>query len=242
MMTPQSTAMPSLDPAFVPLLVEGFNSQERMPVARLFNEWWRFAADEVIEKYVADFHTDPELKRAFSERFMAEPVDFDALGRLPVGTLGRTYHHFVLDNNLTPNIAFGYKERHDQLEASGMLARMPEELQYAVLRGFQVHDLMHVVTGYPPISTGEISVLAFCLAQVRFPYFGMWMAVVTTQMTFLDPDMIRPMMGAIAEGYAAGRRAKNVQWLRFEEMMDRPVEEIRARYDIRTDPSIALAA
>lgn len=242
MMSSAPAATPAIDSAFVPLLIESFSSQERMPVARLFNEWWRFAPDEVIAKYVADFHTDPELKRAFAERFMADPVDFDALGRLPRGTLGRTYHHFVVDNDLTPNIAFGYKERHDQLEASGMLARMPEELRYAVLRGFQVHDLMHVVTGYPPISTGEISVLAFCLAQVRFPYFGMWMSVVTTQMTFQNPDMIRPMMGAISEGYASGRRAKNVQWIKFEQLMDQPVDDIRRRYDITTDPSIALAA
>lgn len=242
MMAETPATSPTLNPEFVPLLIESFNSQEKMPVARLFNEWWRFASEEAIGKYVEAARADPDFRRAFAERFYAPPVDFEALGRLPEGTLGRAYHRFVTDNGLTPNIAFGYRERHEQIEKAGMLDRMPEEMRWAVLRGFQMHDIMHVVTGYPPIGTGEISVLAFCLAQFRFPYFGMWMSVVTTQMTYLNPDMIGPMMGAISEGYGAGRRSKNVQWVKFEDYLDQPLDQVRARFDIQTDPEIKLAA
>ncbi len=82
---------------------------------------------------------------------------------------------------------------------------MPGEMKYAIIRGFQIHDILHVITGYTPSGLDELSLQAFCLAQLQFPYFGMWMATTTSRMTFLDPDAIVPVMDAISRGWQLGR-------------------------------------
>ena len=127
-----------------------------------------------------------------------------------------------------------YRKRHESFEADGRLDNMPDELKYAILRGFQVHDFMHVMTGYRPRKTGEQAVLAFCLAQWNFPYFAIWMSVTTTRMAYIDPDMIAPLMDAITDGWRAGRQAKNIQWLKFEEMLDQPLAALQRKYGIET--------
>ncbi len=103
-------------------------------------------------------------------------------------------------------------------------------MKYAVLRGFQTHDFQHVVTGYDASGRGEIAPQAFCLAQLQFPYFGMWMSVVTTRMTFVDPRSITPMMDAIVDGWQLGRRTPNIQRVKWETMLDEPLADVRERY------------
>ena len=234
--------LPEFDPAFTAKLIESFNSQERMPVALLFNEWWQHASDHAREEYRQAVRAAPGFLQLYEETYFAPPLDIDALMALPVGTLGRTFGHFITDNGLAPQIAMDYRARHEQLKGSGMLDRMPDELQYAVLRGFQVHDWMHVLTGYEPKKTGEQAVLAFCLGQMTFPYFAIWMSVTTTRMAFVDPTMTQPLMDAISDGWRAGREAKNVQWIKLEEMVAEPLAAVRARYGIVTANTERLAA
>lgn len=108
-------------------------------------------------------------------------------------------------------------------------------MKYAVLRGFQTHDFQHVVTGCDASGRGEIALQAFCLAQLQFPYFGMWMSVVTTRMTFVDPRSITPMMDAITDGWQLGRRTPNIQRVKWETMLDEPLADVRERYGTADD-------
>lgn len=223
---------PALDREFAKSLLETFDDPDRHPVHQLFNEWWSFAPESVKARYASDFESVPEQRAFWEERYYAEPLDLDALGALPEGSLGRAYHAFIVENGLMKNIAIDYRSFHQALERMGALDGMPEPLKYAVLRGFQTHDFQHVVVGLPSSPRGEIALQAFCLAQIRFPYFGMWMSVVTTRMTFLDPDMIQPIMDAISEGWQLGRRVENIQFARWETMLEEPLAEVRRRHGI----------
>jgi len=219
-----------IEQPFADELLKTFNDPDTHGVHVLFNQWWASAPDQVIADYMADFETEPDHQAFLDARYFAEPLSLDDLAGLPVGTLGRGYHDFIVDNGLEKNIAINYREFHAGLEASGHLDRMPEPLRYAVIRGFQIHDLLHVLTGYEATSSGEIALQAFCLAQLRFPYFGMWMSTVTTRMTLVDPKTIVPMMDAISDGWSYGRAARNLQFERWEEMLERPLADIRAEY------------
>jgi ubiquinone biosynthesis protein Coq4 len=68
----------------------------------------------------------------------------------------------------------------------------------------------------------------------------MWVAVVTAHMTFLDPDLTRPAMDAIADGWGYGSRARSLQFVAFETMLDRPLDEVRREY--RLDRTAAAQA
>ena len=239
----QPETLPEIAPGFAKLLVESFNSQDRMPVSQLFNEFWPFCSPEVAQTYARLIRETPGFAENYAETWYAPPLDLDALLAMPEGTLGRAYGRFIDDNGLKAQIAMDYRAFHESMEANGKLDNMPDELKYAVLRGFQVHDFMHLVTGYRPMKTGEQAVLAFCLAQIDFPYFGIWMSVTTTRMTFVDPTMIGPLMDAITDGWRAGRAAKNIQYFRFEEHLDQPLAKLRREFGIATrETETALAA
>ena len=113
------------------------------------------------------------------------------------------------------HLAEGYRDLHESFEREGKLHRLPPVLKYKVLRGYQTHDLHHVLTGYPATPYGELALQAFGLAQMNFPYAAMWIAVVTTHMTFVDPHMTRDAMDAIT---SAGGIAGNVEELRCLDM------------------------
>jgi ubiquinone biosynthesis protein Coq4 len=225
-------AIETISSAFGRQLLRTFNDPSENPVHVLFNQWWREAPDKVKQGYVDALMGDEALAPLATGQHYAEPLDLRELARCAPGSLGRTYHDWIVSNGLESNLATNYRAFHDGLERAGALDGMPAQLRFAVLRGFQTHDFQHVVTGYDSSGWGEIALQAFCLAQIRFPYFGMWMSVVTTRMTFADPESITPMMDAISRGWQAGRSVDNIQAVQWEELLDVPLDEIRARFSI----------
>lgn len=225
----------TLDRGFAEKLLATFDDPDRHGVHLLFNEWWRHAPESVKRKYLADFEAVPEQRAFLADGHFADPVDLEGLASLPHGTLGRGYRDFIVANGLEKNIAIHYRTLHGAMKASGALDGMPDAFQYAVLRGFQIHDYLHVLTGYDSSPRGELALQAFCLAQIRFPYFGMWMSVVCTRMTFLDPDAIRPVMDAISAGWSSGRHVANLQFGRWEERVAEPLADLRRELGIPRD-------
>ena len=226
---------PTLHPDFVENMVRTFNDSSEHGVHLLFNEWWPHAPDFTIERYLANFRATEGVAAFLAERHFAEPVTLETLREMPEGSLGRGYHDFLTKNGLEKNLATNYQRLHDSVAAAGQLDRMPADLKYAIIRGFQVHDILHVVTGYGSSPLEELSLQAFCLAQLQFPYFGMWMATTTSSMTFLQPDAIVPVMEAITQGWRYGRRVKNLQLEKWETMFEEPVAALRLGYDV--DPA-----
>ena len=223
---------PSLHPEFVKSMVRTFNDSNEHGVHMLFNEWWPYAPDHTIERYVERFEATPGADGFLAERYFAEPIALESLEAMPEGSIGRGYWRFLTDNGLEKNLATNYQMLHDFMAKSGQLDRMPEQLRYAIIRGFQIHDLLHVLTGYSSSPLDELALQAFCLAQLQFPYFGMWMATTTSSMTFLQPDAIVPVMDAISSGWQKGRSVENLQFERWEEMFEAPLAEVRPRYGI----------
>lgn len=198
----------------------------------LFNEWWRHAPAEVVRTYVDGLKADPHLADLVSGRQLAPPVDLVELRRLPGGSFGRAYCDWIVDNGLDPAIASDYGRWHRELVAAGELDDMPPPVRHAVVRLFQTHDFQHVVTGYGSCPQGEIAQFAFGLAQIRFPYFAMWVAAITADVCFVQPELIEPMMDAIADGWRLGRSVANIQAERWEQMLAEPLPEVRARFGI----------
>jgi ubiquinone biosynthesis protein Coq4 len=209
------------------LSVEDFHAHG---VHLLFNEWWEQAPADAIEDYVRAIETHPEQGPLAVEGWFAPELTLADLACFGEGTLGHAYRHFMTGSDLMERLAEGYRDLHDQFEVAGKLERLPAVLRYKVLRGYQTHDLHHVLTGYPATPYGELALQAFGLAQTRFPYAAMWIAVVTAHMTFLEPSMIDPAMDAITSGWQRGRQARSIQFVKFEQMLDRSLAEVRQEY------------
>lgn len=232
---------PTLHPEFVEKMVQTFNDSDKHGVHLLFNEWWPYAPASTVASYLQNFRNLPGAEEFLDVKHLAEQHTLEALESMPEGSVGRNYFLFLTNNGLETNLATNYGMLHDYMLNSGQLDQMPDEMKYAIIRGFQIHDLLHVITGYTPSGLDELALQAFCLAQLQFPYFGMWMATTTSRMTFLDPNAIVPVMDAISSGWRFGRSVSNLQFERWEDMFEEPLGDVRPRYGIAPE-GMALAS
>jgi ubiquinone biosynthesis protein Coq4 len=225
--------MATLDRTFAAEFLKSVDNSAKHGIHILFNQYWEHMPSEVRDRIVAHFYGDPQLKAWVTERWFPEPYSFDDLGRLPSGSLGRAYHQHIVANNLNREIADGYATYHRSLEKSGVLDNMPEEMKYATLRGFQVHDFLHMLTGFDTTGGGEIALQSFGVAQTNSLYNSMWLSVTTTQAAFLHPQMNPGLMDAITEGWRLGRSVKtNLVTVKWEQRLHEQVSDLRREYGV----------
>jgi ubiquinone biosynthesis protein COQ4 len=163
-----------------------------------------------IPKVLATLEKDPDTKRLLDEQpsIDSQHVDFDALERLPDGTLGREYVRFLRDNGITPDVF----KKPDVADARAA---------YIMQRIRQTHDLWHVLTGYTPDVRGEILLQAFTYAQLRAPS-----ALAITILGVVrhgSPGIVRDARKAFRRGRATRRLAT----YRWEERWSTPLDDIR---------------
>lgn len=195
----------------------------------LFHDWWAEAPQSAIDAYSRELASIPEAGPLVASRFIAEPLSLERLADCAPGTLGHAYRRFILDNKLEQNLGRNYRAFNEQLTRSGKLDRLPPDLSYMMVRGFQIHDFLHVLTGYEATHQGELALAAFYLAQLRFPYHAMRVAVTTAHMAFVRPGLIVDAMDAFVDGWSFGRSARNLNFERWEDELDTPLEVLRAR-------------
>jgi ubiquinone biosynthesis protein COQ4 len=201
-------------------------------VHELFNEWWENAPADAVQKYVDAIENHPEQGPLARERWLAEPFTLEMMRGFAHGTLGAEWLKFMEENELVERLALGYREFIEEIEATGKLDNMPDVMKYKVIRGYQTHDIHHVLTGYGATPLEELALQAFQLAQQTYPYSAMTLATILGHATLVDPHLIQPAMDAITDGWSYGRRTKSIQFVAFEKMLDRPLAEVRAEYGL----------
>jgi ubiquinone biosynthesis protein COQ4 len=152
-------------------------------------------------------------------------ADRDGLRALPEGSLGRAYLAFVESEGITPE---GIRD------ASLETAPPPRfrDFDFIGRRMRDTHDLWHTVTGYKGDVLGELSLLAFNLAQH-------W----NTGIAFI-------VLAGVLKGYATNvgvhmvwegwRRGRAAAWLpaqEWEALLPLPLEEVRARLELGPPPA-----
>ena len=229
----------SVDRIFAEKFLTSVDSPMEYGVYFLFHEWWEKAPQSAIDAYLKELSAIPESRAFIDEGFISEPLSLDRLATCKPGTLGHGYHKFIVENKLEANLGKNYREFNEKLHESGKLDRLPEDLSYMMVRGFQIHDFQHVLTGFDSSPLGELKLAAYYLAQLRFPYHAMRVAVTTAHMAYLNPGITIDAMDAIVEGWAFGRASKNINFVRWEDEIDTQLTTLRQRFDLQTT---ALAA
>jgi ubiquinone biosynthesis protein Coq4 len=99
--------------------------------------------------------------------------------------------------------------------------------EYLRFRVRQMHDIVHVITGFGMVDfPEELGMQAFLAAQTRRPFsialvgFGLIRIV-------LEPKELTRTLEQVAKGLAMGYGAKPLLGQRFEDDWDKPVEEWR---------------
>jgi ubiquinone biosynthesis protein COQ4 len=162
--------------------------------------------------------------------------DRDSLKALPAGTLGRLYYEFMAAEHLS---AAGL------VEASNFQESLPpgEDMTVFRERSREMHDLLHIVTGYGRDPLGEACLVAFSYAQTGQLGFAVIALFAGRRIAQARPG--QPIWRAIFEGYRRGRSARWLIGADWEALLSRPVEAVREQFAVRPAsyyPKILAAA
>jgi ubiquinone biosynthesis protein COQ4 len=144
------------------------------------------------------------------------------LESLPEGSLGREYAAFTAREQIS---AEGLVDASNPVEREVLeedRARFFDQLRDS-------HDLQHVVSGWGRDLSGEISLLAFGIAQAWNHGIGLIVGHVYWSGDANTREMIR----------RAWRRGKKAQWLAAADwtlLLPRPLDEIRAEFEMGDTP------
>jgi ubiquinone biosynthesis protein COQ4 len=157
-------------------------------------------------------------------RLLDRLSDRASLEALPAGTLGRAYYDFMASENLSAE---------GLVEASRVTMRaLPaDDVTLFRERSREMHDLLHVVTGYGRDPLGEACVVAFSYAQTRLKGFAVIAAFAGRRIARSRPG--QPVRRAVFEGYRHGRRAGWLPGADWEALLAQPVEAIRAQFAVK---------
>ncbi len=211
-------------------------------VYQMIHEWWSVAPQAAIDDYEAELLGLDGASDFLAQRYLSEPLAIDDLGQCAEGTLGKAYHSFIVDNGLDANLLVNYKAFHDKQETDGKLDRLPKDLNYMSLRLSQIHDFAHTIAGFSPDPAGEIKMAAFHLAQLRYPYHSMRLAVTSAHFAFVSPRYMEAIMDAMTIGWMMGRKAKNLHFTRWEDEINTPLADVQARLGIDRSIDVDLTS
>lgn len=216
---------PDLDPELVASLLESLASWDPRASVPLALTYMRVGDEAALQGFDAMALSNSAASGMLESRYLSPTPDVAFLASLPEGTLGREFERYLTDNELDANLLreSAFIEAH---RARG------EDIGYLAERGFQLHDLFHVLTGYDTTPLGEVRVVSFTVAQTPAPYPAMIIASRPLQTVLYKPELLPVLMDAITEGWMLGRRAKPLMNVPWEEHWDRPLSELRVEYDL----------
>jgi ubiquinone biosynthesis protein COQ4 len=150
--------------------------------------------------------------------------DRDSLKALPAGTLGRLYYEFMAAEHLS---AAGL------VEASNFQESLPpgEDMTVFRERSREMHDLLHVVTGYGRDPLGEACLVAFSYAQTGLKGFAVIAAFAARRIAQARPG--QPIRRAVFEGWRHGRSAGWLPGADWEALLTQPVQAIREQFAVK---------
>ncbi|KAF9539485.1 Ubiquinone biosynthesis protein [Mortierella hygrophila] len=169
---------------------------------------------------------DPEGRRILRERpvITSETMQLDTLRQLPDGTFGREYVRFLDDQQVSPDT----REPVHYVDS--------EELAYVMQRYRETHDFYHTLTGLPVTVDGEIALKWFEMAQTGLP--------MTMLSSFFGPlrlsseereRLFNVYVPWALENGSTGKLLMNVRW---EEWMEKPVEDVQRELGVRPCPEV----
>jgi ubiquinone biosynthesis protein COQ4 len=179
-----------------------------------------------MEGSIRKLKEDPECAKIIEERYMGPEYDLDKLSKLPKDTLGYTYAKIMTAMGFQPHF---YRDR----------PSLNDESDYVTMRVRKTHDIHHALSGFD-MNVGEIGVIAINVSQFGYPAFmlldlvGLTMACFPTMSKVPENEKFLGglVFDTLSAGIKMGREAKRLFPVRFEEMLDRPLQEVRKQLNI----------
>ena len=160
---------------------------------------------------------EPAIAALFEEEYDPE-MDVERLQSLPDGTLGREYARFIRANAIDP---------------LGDLLELPAPknvLEYTFRRAYKLHDVMHVVLGCDTSVLGEVRIVSYSVGQRPHDdgaAADLALAVLFLHLALRKPGEFKQAIRLAREWLELGERTRLYATFRLEDLLERPVAEIR---------------
>ena len=176
-----------------------------------------------MEECLAYMKQDQATSAMLAERYMGTDFDLEKLSKMPKGSLGWTYAKVMTAINYKPDF---YR-----------LLSVESDADYVINRVRKTLDLHHIMTGFSFDDFGENGVISVTVAQLAYPGF-MLIDIISLMLSFfagkdeLGID-IEYLFDLISAGIKMGRKAKPLFPVKWEEVFERPLEELREELNIQ---------
>jgi ubiquinone biosynthesis protein COQ4 len=150
-----------------------------------------------------------------------EQVDYEALRKLPRGTLGFAYVNHLDSHELSADS-----------QAAGTRYVPDPELAYLMRRFRQTHDVWHALVGLGTQGHEEVLLHAFSWGQLQLPVSAMVVLFGSLKHIVLEARWEALREGLLA-AYRSGRDAKPLLPIYWERRWAEPMEGVRERLGVR---------
>jgi ubiquinone biosynthesis protein COQ4 len=148
-------------------------------------------------------------------------VDYDYLRSLPVTTLGGAYVHHLDGNGITADYQAAATRHVDD-----------PDIAYLMRRFRQTHDVWHALLGLGIDGHEEVTIHWFTYGQLQLPVSALIMLFGTIKHVVLERRW-NALRRGLYDAYRAGVEAAPLIGVIWEDMWDRPLDEVRAKYAVR---------
>lgn len=179
------------------------------------------ATQEDLDTLTQHIRWSPEAVAAIEERYRLEIPEVDQLLGFPENSLGREFGRFLQQNGINP--------------AEVKPPEVSDDLTYLAAHLAETHDLWHLVTGFSVDLNGEAGVAAFAAAQYASPFQYAIIAGTLLTGVHKTPWDLGRRMDAITRGWTLGKKAYPLLGIRWDEMWELPLADVRRRLGIACD-------
>ncbi|WP_438729468.1 Coq4 family protein [Parasphingorhabdus sp. DH2-15] len=150
--------------------------------------------------------------------------DHDRLRAMPIGSVAHAYCDFMESEGLS---AAGLVAEFEKFST----VKYHDQIEWYFNRSRDVHDLLHVLTGYGRDALGEASVLAFTYGQNPSPanIFIAYMAALNMKKT---TSWSAPVLKAVRQAQKSGTACPRLIEQDITALLAEPLEAARARLNI----------
>lgn len=183
-----------------------------------------FTDSPQMQKCLQVVRQNPDSAQILNERYIGDDFDLQTLLQLPPGSLGWTYARVLSAMNYDPHF---YR-----------LREIKSDVDYITHRIRKTHDLHHILTGFSFDDYGEFGVISVTVGQIGYPAFilielvGSLLSFVTNQTREGIEKPLKYNFDLVSQGIHIARQAKPLFPVKFEEGLERPIDEWRAELNI----------
>lgn len=186
---------------------------------------------KVYEEGVAYHMTLPNGPEVLEKKPRLGPLDLDALLTHAPRSLGHEFARHMKAANLDP-AAIPTLEANDAGE-------------YVFAHYYETHDIWHVLTGFTTDKAGELGLQAFYLGQGGPARLSAMILSAGFLELLLKADEWgdrEARLFQIARGYVMGKHAKPLFGVRWSDLWDVPLVEIRKRFGINVEAATSAVS